>query len=246
MFNVCTACGVYRADKKVRPIADEPTWAEAICPACGHVHRFRRLPLLVVAGASGTGKTAICRRLAGTIAEVVPLEADILWRREFNTPEDDYRAFGETWLRLVKNIAQAARPVVLFGAGLGVPANLEHCVERRYVDAIHRLALTCSPDELKARLHARPAWRGVDAAFIARQLEFNRWFVTTGPRLKPPIALLDTTAQPIEATVDAVRAWVRATLAQELCPHPHVPGASRPPPGYFLETRTYEYASTDE
>jgi len=33
-------------------------------------------------------------------------------------------------LRLCKNISQAGNPVVLFGAGTGVPYNIEPCAER--------------------------------------------------------------------------------------------------------------------
>lgn len=193
--------------------------AQAICPECDHPHTFYRLPLLVVTGASGTGKTTVCRRLTGAVTNVVPLEADILWRAEFDTPDDNYRAFGETWLRMAKNVAQAGRPVVLFGAGLGVPQNLEPCVERRYVGAIHRLALTASDEALAARLRARPAWRGSSEAFITDQIAFNRWFRTTGPTLTPPIDLLDTTTPSIDETIAAVRGWIAGKHDTRPTPH---------------------------
>lgn len=217
MFNVCPNCGAYRANKTVVPVnggAHPPLreLAQAICPECDHTHTFYRLPLLVVAGASGTGKTEVCRRLAGSMASVVHLEADILWQPVFDTPDDHYRAFGETWLRMAKNIAQSGHPVVLFGAGFGVPENLETCVERRYVGDIHRLALTASAAALEARLRARPAWRGCSEDFITDQIAFNRWFETTGPTLTHPIDLLDTTSQAVGETVVAVRRWITTKL----------------------------------
>ena len=64
--------------------------------------------------------------------EVVLLEGDILWRPEFNRPEEKYRDLFETWLRMCKSISQSGRPVVMFTAGIGVPENVEGCVERRY------------------------------------------------------------------------------------------------------------------
>ena len=158
MFNVCYACGLYRADKIVEQ-SEQPGYADAICPVCGHRHRFRQLPLLIVTGASGAGKSTICQQLAGEIDYAVMLDVDILWRPEFDRPETSYRDFFETWLRMAKNIAQAGRPVVLVGAGVGVPENLAPCVERRYVGAIHYLALVCADDVLATRLHSRPAWR---------------------------------------------------------------------------------------
>lgn len=61
---------------------------------------------------------------------------------------------------MAKNISQAGRPIVLFGTGMGVPENIEPCVERRYFSEIHYLALVCDDGVLAQRLRARPAWRG--------------------------------------------------------------------------------------
>lgn len=88
MMNVCLHCGEYRADKRIDP--DGPN---AVCPLCGHRHPFRQLPLLVVSGASGAGKSAVLRRLVGRIDRAVLLDADMLWRSEFDQPEEGYRGF---------------------------------------------------------------------------------------------------------------------------------------------------------
>jgi hypothetical protein len=67
--------------------------------------------------------------------------------------------------------------VVLFGAGAGVPENLETCIERRYFSQIHYLALVCADDVLSERLQERPAWRGTrEAAYIQENIRFNHWF----------------------------------------------------------------------
>jgi AAA domain len=205
LLNVCWGCGLYRADKII-----DPQGPFAICPECGHRHAFRQLPLLVVSGASAAGKTVVCQALLGRLPEAVLLDADILWRPEFDTPQDNYRAFFEIWLRLCKNIGQAGRPVVIFGAGMGVPANLKSCVERRYLGPISYLALTCEPDMLAERLRQRPAWRGGGPAFIEAQIRFNRWFQLEGRQTSPPIDLLDTTQASIAETTAAVAVWIRA------------------------------------
>jgi predicted kinase len=204
-MNVCFGCGAYRADKIVDASA-----SVAICPACGHREPFRMQPLLVVGGASGVGKSTVCRHIAPRASRAVVLETDILWRSEFNSPETHYRTYFEMWLRLAKNIGQAGRPAVLVGGGFSVPDNLEPCVERRYFSTVHYLALVCDDGVLSARLHARPAWRD-SLGTIDQQLAFNRWLIAY--RGEPAIELVETTNVDEETTAAAVLEWIEATLA---------------------------------
>lgn len=210
MDHVCAQCGEYRPDKIIDP--DGPV---AICPDCGRRHPFRQLPLLSVSGANGAGKSTICRQLMGHYRRAVLLDADILWRPEFDAPETGYRDFFETWLRLAKNIGQSGRPVVLFGAGTGVPSNFEPCVERRYFTRVHYLALVCSDEVLAERLRERPAWRGAgEDGFIETQRRFNAWFKHNANG-SPPISLLDTTGLTVETSAEGVVGWIEAVLQEE-------------------------------
>lgn len=157
--------------------------------------------------------STICLQMAGRLSEVVVLDADILWRPEFDQPETNYRDFFETWLRLAKNIGESGRPVVLYGAGFGVPSNVEPCIERRYFSDVHYLALVCSDEELARRLRERPQWRqsGGDL-FIEQQIEFNHWFKEYGHDACPAIRILDTTNVPVAQTVGDVSHWIKAII----------------------------------
>ena len=211
MINVCNQCGIYRADKII-----DPSGPYAICPDCGFRHEFRYLPLWIISGPSGSGKSTVCNALTSQLGEVVMLDSDILWQEVFNTPETNYRNFFETWLRICKNIAQSGRPVVLFGAGAGVPENLENCIERRYFSTIYYLALVCSEDALTKRLQARPSWRsGHHTTFIEDQKRFNQWFMDYNNNdLQPAIRLLDTTFISLKETEQAVTIWIRENLSE--------------------------------
>ena len=74
MFNVCPNCGELRADKIILP--DGPY---AVCPHCEHQHKFLRLPLFVITGASGSGKSSGCLALAAKTKDFVVIDSDILW-----------------------------------------------------------------------------------------------------------------------------------------------------------------------
>jgi hypothetical protein len=141
--------------------------------------------------------------------EVVVLEADILWRAEFNQPGEKHRGFFETWLRICRNISQAGKPVLSISAG-AIPANVEPCVERRYFSTVHYLALVCEDEELTDRLQKRPAWRrSSDPEYIEEHVRFNRWFKERGSEAEPEIELLDTTEVSVKQTAKQVAGWVR-------------------------------------
>ena len=206
VFNVCPVCGLYSEEKAVAP--EGPY---AICPNCGHRHPFLRLPLFVVTGASGSGKSTICLALAGRLRECVVLESDILWGVVPASPDDGYRGYANTWLRLVKNIHQSGRPVALFGTA--TPETLESCAERRYLGPIHYLALVCDDDVLAARLQARPTWREAgSAAFVAEMQTFNRWLFDHAATTQPPMTLLDTGGSTLQHSAAIVARWVRSHL----------------------------------
>ena len=207
MFNVCPNCGEYRADKII-----VPEGAYAVCPSCEYHHKFLRLPLFVLTGASGVGKTATCLALADKAQDFVVMESDILWRDEFNQPATDYRSYRETWLRVCKNISQAGKSVILCGAA--VPAQFEQCVERRYFSDIHYLALVCEDEVLAARLRSRPAWRGSSTdEYIKEHVAFNRWLKDNERSTQPPMALLDTSEITVNESVEGVEHWISNCLS---------------------------------
>lgn len=206
MFNVCPQCGIYDEEKRI-----DPSGPWAICPYCNHAHPFVQLPLFVLTGASGAGKSSVCLHLPPALPECVCLESDILWRGEFATPDDNYRSYRNMWLRVAKNIGQGGRPVVLCGTAL--PDQFELCLERRYFTELHYLALVCDDDLLGAWLRARPAWRGAGSdAFVDTMTTFNRWIKDNASTTQPPMTLLDTTAISVEQSADHVAAWVRKRL----------------------------------
>ena len=209
MFNVCPSCGEYHADKII-----VPEGAYAVCPNCNYQHKFIRLPLFVLTGASGVGKTSTCLALAAKAKDFVVMESDILWRDEFNQPATDYRNYRETWLRVCKNISQAGKPVILCGAG--IPAQFESCIERRYFSNIHYLALICEDEILALRLRSRPGWRGsFKDEYITEQIAFNRWLINNAQNTQPPLSLLNTSKITVNESVAGVEQWIHSHLNGE-------------------------------
>jgi predicted kinase len=179
-----------------------------ICADCGHRQPFRRLPLFALTGPSGAGKSTVARLLPRALADVaVVVEQDVLWAAGLQDPADDFAGFRRVWLRMAAMIHQSGRPVVLVGTV--VPEQLERRPERVFVGEIHYLALVADSAVLRARLQARPAWRGWDEPRIAETVEFNDWLRRNGPDLDPPVELLDTTRIGLADTARQVVEWVR-------------------------------------
>ncbi|WP_410587084.1 nucleoside kinase [Amycolatopsis sp. lyj-23] len=198
-LRICPACG---------ELAERPVVAGAVitCPKCGQLRPFRKLPLFALTGPSGAGKSTVGPLLAERFAgDVVLLEQDILW---IDALHDDVGTFRSVWLRMAAMVQQNGRPVVL--CGTVAPPEFEALPERAFFSEIHYLALVGSPESLRARLRARPAWREWDEPRIEEMLEFNDWLRTSALALG--VDLFDTTEASTEATADHVAAWIRARL----------------------------------
>ncbi len=206
MFNVCPQCGQYSDEKVI-----DPQGPFAVCPFCHQPHRFVQLPLFVVTGASGAGKTTLGLTLAQTFDRCVTMDSDMLWGAVPWSRGDDHRGYHNTWLRVAKNIGQAGRPVVLLATSL--PEHFEHCPERRYFAQTHYLGVICDDGILAERLRSRPSWRGSDApAVVADMLHFNSYLRANASAIAPPLSLLDTTAVTVQESTRATIEWIGARL----------------------------------
>lgn len=203
MLNVCTACGLSHGELKLDGAG------RLVCPSCGARRAFRRLPLLLVGGPAGAGKSTVCATLLGEVTEALVVECDLLWRREFDTPGDGYNAYFRMWLTLAAHLAQSGRPAALFGAAFAVPRNTEPLPERRLFSEVHYLGLVCDDDALAARLRARPAWRDAGDDLVRQHVEFNRRLKARAAEAEPPVTLLDTTSAAVAETAALVASWIR-------------------------------------
>lgn len=208
VFKVCDACGAFNQEHRV--VEQEPGWATAVCQSCGAGASFRRLPLFVMTGPGGAGKTATCRLLTRNQSDCIVLESDILWGSIDMSGADSVQRYWDAWLRLAMNIHQAGRPVLL--CGTLVPSVIESLPSRAYLAETHYMALTCDDAELERRLRARPAWRGCDDTFIAEHVKFSQWFRSKSDPDQLPITLIDTTRATVDESAALVRRWVHDRL----------------------------------
>ena len=197
---ICQTC-----EEWMTPIVDR-YHQQVRCSICGHRQAHRFLPLFIVTGPSGAGKTAIVPALQQLLPTWDVFETDILW-----DSGGDWTIVKCNWLRIAEHIAQrpAGNPTILCGTIL--PDQIADCPSLPLFSAVHWLALLCENAILADRLRRRPAWRGWDEAKIAQQLQFADWLRSHGQdAFDPPLTIVDTTIVSIEAAAIKIRDWALA------------------------------------
>ncbi len=140
------------------------------CPRCGGRQRIPALPLFLVTGASGSGKTTIIGQLRSRLPECDVFEIDAT----LQVAALGWEVWRNTWLRVVHEVALNGRVSVLCGSLQ--PDQLKDLPARRLIGPVHCCVLDC-PDAVRARrLLARPAWRSTSTdTAIANHQRYAAW-----------------------------------------------------------------------
>ena len=168
----------------------------------------KKLPLFIVTGASGIGKSTLCERLFHNESDYVVLEGDILWDDRFNTPETNYKAYRQLWLRLCAAISQAGKPVVL--CGCVTPEQFEYLPERDFFTTIHYIAIVADQAILEQRM--RVGRQVTDEGWIASSIHFNQWIKDHAHTTTPPMTLLEATDGRLDEQTKMLHDWIMKHL----------------------------------
>lgn len=205
MVGICPQCGNYDWDKTV-------DGNKITCPKCGHSWQFLKLPLFVVTGASGVGKTTTLQALQGLSRDFVCLDADFFYNLMPHETEEDYLAQTEQTQALSRDIMQCGRPVVWSRAGNIHMLNKTYGL--RFFTGVFVLALVCPEEKLRQRM---TAGRGIeDAGWIQSSIDYNRYFIEHNQIDSVSYDRLDTGPLTTAEAARAVHAWLRGKM--ESCP----------------------------
>lgn len=198
MIEICSNCGNYEWDKEI--IGDKLR-----CPKCGAEWEFRTMPLFILTGCSGVGKTTTAIEIMRKKVDFVVLDADI-FSGLINWDTDDG---CDNWVELIANISkdimQSGRPVLWTMAG---------CLDRlpkthnsRYFSKINCLALVCEESHLRKRMQEG---RGItDENWVNGSCDYNRYFMTHESLGDTKYEVLDITGKEPCDVADYVIEWVK-------------------------------------
>jgi len=171
------------------------------CPRCGTQQPLPDLPLFIVTGASGTGKTTITEPLRRSLPRCDVFDTDII----LQVAALGWDTWRNTWLRLAHAIALNGRVTVLCGSLM--PDQLEPLPARKLVGPIRFCTLDCPDTILAGRLRRRPAWRGTSTDdAIARHQRFAAWLRA---HIQP---CYDTSQQTPAETAGHIATWISQSM----------------------------------
>lgn len=164
---------------------------------------MRKLPLFVVTGASGTGKTTISSHVRKQLPEFDVFDMDII-------DNVDWQIAKENWLRIAYSISLSGRGTVL--CGTMVPENI---ASSDYIDRFDRILymnLHCDDVTRETRLRAR----GWDENLIEDHKNFANWLLQNSETaFDPPMQTIDTTEFTAVGVAEQVKEWVLKNWCEE-------------------------------
>lgn len=165
----------------------------------------KRNKLFIITGASCIGKSTASEILFKSEKDYIVMESDLLWSDVYNTPEDNYRAYRELWMRLCGNISQIGMPVVL--CGCAIPEQFEVCDARKYFSEVIYIAIVADKDELIKRMkYGRSV---TDENWINSSVQFNEWLKNNATKTTPNIILVDNTHMSSDETANKIDEIIR-------------------------------------
>ncbi|WP_440118978.1 AAA family ATPase [Paenibacillus sp. QZ-Y1] len=159
---------------------------------------MKKVPLFVVTGASGTGKSTVCSLVRRMLPDFDVFDMDII-------DNVDWQIAKANWLRIAYSISLSGRGTVL--CGTMVPENIEAADHKDKFETIRYINLHCDDETRAERLYAR-GW-GEDA--VQEHKNFANWLVqNSNTAFTPPMSTIDTTLLQPEEVAKHIKEWVLA------------------------------------
>lgn len=201
MIEICPKCGNHEWDKEI-------IGNKLRCPKCGAEWDFISMPLFILTGCSGVGKTTTAIEIMRRKVDFVVLDTDILnWYVNWDD-EESCNDWFEMIEILSKDIMQSGKPVLWTMAG-GLD-RLPQAYNSRYFTEIKCLALVCDDEALKKRMQEG---RGItDENWLKGSSDYNRYFMEHDSLGDTKFETFDITGKEPREVADYVVEWVKKNL----------------------------------
>lgn len=201
MIEICSNCGNHEWDKEI-------IGNKLRCPKCGAEWEFRKMPLLILTGCSGVGKTTTAIEIMRKMVDFVVLDADIFAGFINWEDEESCNDRVEIIANISKDIQQSGKPVLWTMAGC--LDRLPKAYNSRYFSEIICLALVTDENALRRRMQEG---RGItDDNWINSSCDYNRYFMEHDRIGDTKYELLDISTKDPREVADYVVNWVQGKI----------------------------------
>ncbi len=194
----CYQCGGY----SVRRHELTGSTGTFYCDACGFSFTKTVLPLYIVTGASGVGKSTITEPLQHLLTEYGVFDKDLMWAKDWDMAYNNF-------FRVASALAQGGKGTVIVGTI--VPEHLEGLSDRSLVGKILYINLHTNEKTRRTRLTTRRKWGQPTEEFIQEHARFAAWLLENAEtKFDSPMPTFDTTSISPEKVAEQVADWIRA------------------------------------
>ncbi|PWW00893.1 broad-specificity NMP kinase [Paenibacillus cellulosilyticus] len=159
----------------------------------------QKLPLFIVTGASGSGKTYVIDALREILPEFDIFDLDDLV--EFIG--HDWEKMRNIWLRVARNVAQSGRMTILCGTMM--PWDIAKCADYSSFEHVYYLNLHCNAETREQRLRARN-W---SEEMIETHRDFaEKLLEISHTAYDPPMPTIDTTETDVTVVASRIKEWI--------------------------------------
>lgn len=198
MIEICSKCGNHKWDKEI-------IGNKLRCPRCGAEWEFLSMPLFILTGCSGVGKTTTAIEMIRRRVEFLVLDADIFTCFVNWNDEKSCNDWVETIVNISKDMMQSGKPVLWTMAGC--LDRLPKAYNSRYFSEIKCLALVCDEEALRKRMQEG---RGItDENWLNSSSDYNRYFMEHDSLGDTKFEIFDITDKEPGDVADYVLEWVK-------------------------------------
>ncbi|CAG9622754.1 AAA family ATPase [Sutcliffiella rhizosphaerae] len=159
----------------------------------------KKLPLFIVTGSSGSGKTYVIPELRKVLPDFDIFDIDNL--RECGIT--DQTQILNVWLRVARNVAESGRMTIICGTAM--PWDVEKALDYSYFNHVYYLNLHCSEEVRETRLRERdwPENMIQDYKNFAQKL-----LEIADKEFSPSLQTIDTTETNVTDVASQIKEWI--------------------------------------
>lgn len=164
-----------------------------------------KMPLFILTGASGTGKTTMIHELRRLMPDYVIFDnVDIKPFLRSDQARTNKPQLHNIWLRVARSIADNGRRTIICGRML--PQDIEQCEDYSYFSQVYYLILHCDDRTRELRLRAR---KGMTADKIQSNKSLAQWHIENANKSKPPMPIIDTSKSTVTKGAEQIKEWIQ-------------------------------------